>query len=442
MLSLLNAWLRLPMLQQIAIAIIAGVILGFTFPQAGEAIKPLGDIVLRLIKMIIVPLIFASIAVSVLELKEIGKAARVGSYSFGLYLMTTFFATAIAVTVAATAFQFIDLPASDQLPSRDMSAISKHASEYDGFWGTVFTAIPNNLLRAFVEGNALATIVFAVVAGMLILVMQNSQTDDKKYGDILADVLKAVSRLIYRFIDFVIAMMPFAVFAFMAWMVATQDYEVFIVVAKMLAVGYLALALHVALTYGTLLKVIGRVPLKTFFYKFASVPLFAFASASSAATIPLNERVLQERIGVSKETSSFTVPFGATVNMDGTAIAQCVYAIFIAHLYDIDLSMAQYISLAVMSAIVSVGVAAVPSASLVTVSVVFGVIGVPVEGIAFIIATDRLFDMARTAVNVTGDATVSLVVDKLEGRYNRDILMSDSPSITDPDDDEQVATPN
>ena len=245
-----------------------------------------------------------------------------------------------------------------------------------------------------------------------------------------------MSRLIYRFIDFVISMMPFAVFAFMAWMVATQDYSVFIVLVQMLAIGYLALLLHVLLTYGTLLRVVGGVPLTQFFYKFASVPLFAFASASSAATIPLNERILQTRIGVSKETSSFTVPFGATVNMDGTAIAQCVYAIFIAHMYGVDLSIAQYITLAVMSAVVSVGVAAVPSASLVTLSVVLGVVGLPAEGIALILATDRLFDMARTAVNVTGDATVSLVVDKLEGRYDRDVLMADHASITDPEEEQ------
>ena len=180
MLSLFHAWRRLTMLQQIALAIVAGVALGFLYPPAGEAIKPLGDIVLRLIKMIIVPLIFASIAVSVLELKEIGKAARVGSYSFGLYLMTTFFATAIAVIVAATAFQFANLPPSESLPKGDMSAIAQHASQYDGFWGTVFTIIPNNLLQAFVEGNTLAAIVFAVVAGMLILVMQNSDGEDKK----------------------------------------------------------------------------------------------------------------------------------------------------------------------------------------------------------------------------------------------------------------------
>jgi len=433
MLALFRSWRRLTMLQQIAIAIVAGVILGLVYPPAGAAIKPLGDIVLRLIKMIIVPLIFASIAMSVLELKEINKAARVGSYSFGLYMMTTFFATTIAVVVAATAFQYVELPNSDQLPKGDMSMIAKHASEYDGFWGTIFTIIPNNLLRAFVDGNTLAAIVFAVVAGMLILVMQNSDGDDKQHGDTLASLLKAVARLIYRFIDFIISMMPFAVFAFMAWMVATQEYSVFIVLVKMLAIGYFALALHVVLTYGTMLKLVAKVPLTTFFYKFASVPLFAFASASSAATIPLNERVLQSRIGVSKETSSFTVPFGATVNMDGTAIAQCVYAIFIAHMYGVELGIGQYITLAVMSAIVSVGVAAVPSASLVTLSVVLGVVGLPAEGIALILATDRLFDMARTAVNVTGDATVSVVVDKWEGRFNRDILMAtDQPSITDP----------
>ena len=423
MLSVYRAWRSLTMLQQIVIAIVAGLALGFFFPAAGEALKPLGDIVLRLIKMIIVPLIFASIAVAVLELKEIKKAARVGGYSFALYLMTTFFATAIAVTVAGFAFQFIDVPAAEQLKQGDIGQISKHVQEYNGFWGTIFTIVPNNLLRAFVDGNALATIVFAVVAGMLILVMQNGA--DKEHGDLLANILKAVSRLIYKFIDFVIAMMPFAVFAFMAWMIATQDYDVFIVLAQMLAVGYFILALHVIITYGGMLRLFANVPLTKFLYKFASVPLFAFSSASSAATIPLNERVLQNKIGVSKETSSFTVPFGATVNMDGTAVAQCVYGIFIAHLYGIDLSLWQYIGLAVMSAVVSVGVAAVPSASLVTLSVVLGVIGVPAAGIAYILATDRLFDMARTAVNVTGDGSVSVVVDNLEGRFDREVLMSD-----------------
>jgi len=408
------------MLQKIAFAMVAAVVTGYLFPTFGAALKPLGDIVLRLIKMIIVPLIFLSIAMSVLELKEIRKAARVGGISFALYLMTTFFATAIAVTVAGLAFQYIELPDVNALPKGDMAAIAKHASNYDGFWGTIFTLIPSNLLQAFVEGNTLATILFAVVTGMLILLMQSGA--DKEHGDFLARLIQASSKLIYRFIDIVIAMMPFAVFAYISWMVATQDYGIFLVLAKMLGLGYLALGLHIFLTYGTLLTVFARVNFFTFLRKFIEVQLFAFSSASSAATIPLNERVLQTEIGVSKQTSSFTVPFGATVNMDGTAIAQCVYAIFIAHLYGVDLSMMQYATLAVMSAVVSVGVAAVPSASLVTLSVVLGVVGIPVEGIAFILATDRIFDMARTAVNVTGDATVSTVVDVWEKRFDRELF--------------------
>jgi Na+/H+-dicarboxylate symporter len=418
--ALLRSWLGLNMLQQLAIAVVAGAIIGYLFPGFGTAIKPLGDIVLRLIKMIIVPLIFASIAMSVLELKEVGKAARVGGLAFGLYLMTTLAATVLAVTIAGLAFQWIDIPAADQLARGDMSSIAKGADNYAGFWGTIFTIVPDNLLKAFVEGNTLATIVFAVAVGMLILVMKSDQ--DSEHGNQLERMLSAVTRLIYRFIDYVIKMMPFAVFAFIAWMVATQDYQVFAALAQMLAVGFTILILHVLLTYGTLLRVVGRVSVPTFLRKIAPVQLFAFSSASSAATIPLNERVLQNKIGVSRETSSFTVPFGATVNMDGTAIAQCTYAIFIAHMYGMDLSLMQYVTLAVMSAVVSVGVAAVPSASLVTLSVVLGVVGIPVEGIAFILATDRLFDMARTAVNVTGDASVSVAVDRLEGRFNDDIF--------------------
>lgn len=429
MTSLLKSWLRLNMLQQLGLAVVLGAIVGYLFPSVGPAIKPLGDIVLRLIKMIIVPLIFASIAMSVLELKEVGKAARVGGLSFGLYLMTTLFATAIAVTVAGIAFQYISIPTPEQLPQGDLSKITQGASNYGGFWGTIFTIIPDNLLRAFVEGNTLAAIVFAVAFGMLVLVMKTEE--DGEHGLLLERILRAITRLIYRFIDYVIRMMPFAVFAFIAWMVATQDYQVFAALAQMLAVGFLALILHVLLTYGGLLKIVGRVSLATFLRKIAPVQLFAFSSASSAATIPLNERVLQKNMGVSRETSSFTVPFGATVNMDGTAIAQCTYAIFIAHMYGIDLSLWQYVLLAVMSSVVSVGVAAVPSASLVTLSVVLGVVGIPAAGIAFILATDRLFDMARTAVNVTGDATVSLVVDRLEGRFNDELFETPVEHIKD-----------
>ncbi len=423
--GLIRFWLNRPMLHQIGLAMIAGLLVGYLFPGVGEAVKPIGDIVLRLIKMIIVPLIFVSIACSVLDLKEINKAVRVGSLSFGFYLFTTFCATLIAVTVAGLGFQYIDVPDQSQLPKQDISGIVKHAGEYGGFWGTIFAMVPNNLLAAFVEGNTLATIVFAVVTGMLILLMQNSP--DKPHGDLLAQNLVAASRLIYRFIDFVIALMPLAVFAFIAWMVATQDAGIFMVVAKMLALGFLALGLHVLLTYGGLMTLVGRVNFFTFLRKFFPVQLFAFSSASSAATIPFNERRLQQHLGVSRETSSFTVPFGATVNMDGTAIAQCVYAIFIAHLFGVELGLGHYLTLAAMSAIVSVGVAAVPSASLVTLSVVLGVVGIPVEGIAFIIATDRLFDMARTAVNVTGDATVSIVVDRLEGRFNAEAFAADTP---------------
>ncbi len=414
--ALIRAWLRLSMLQQIGLAMLLGLATGLLVPGVGEAVKPLGDIVLRLIKMIIVPLIFVSIANSVLELKEIRKAVRVGGLSFAFYLLTTLFATLIAVTVAGIGFEFIAVPDQSQLPRQDISGIAKHAAEYGGFLGTIFTMVPNNLLQAFVEGNTLATIVFAVVTGMLVLLMQSGP--DREHGDLLAKLLAAGSKLIYRFIDFVIALMPLAVFAFIAWMVATQDYAIFVTVAKMLGLGFLALLLHVFITYGGLMTLVGRVNFFTFLRKFFPVQLFAFSSASSAATIPFNERRLQQHLGVSRQTSSFTVPFGATVNMDGTAIAQCVYAIFIAHLFGVELSLVHYLSLAAMSAIVSVGVAAVPSASLVTLSVVLGVVGIPAEGIAFIIATDRLFDMARTAVNVTGDATVSIVVDRLEGRFD------------------------
>ena len=241
--------------------------------------------------------------------------------------------------------------------------------------------------------------------------------DHAEEGAHLKDLIDACSTLIYRFVNVVVALMPIAVFAYLAWMISSQSPDLIIALGSVILVGFLALLIHVLGSYG-ILMVISKVNYITFLKKFFPVQLFAFSTASSAATIPLNERRLNSYLGVSKATAGFVVPFGATINMDGTAICQVVYAIFIANLYGVPLDMSSYVLLAVMSSVISIGVAAVPSASLVTLGVVLGVVGIPLEGIGMIIATDRLLDMARTAVNVTGDGVVSVLMDKYLGRLN------------------------
>jgi Na+/H+-dicarboxylate symporter len=415
--AIYGQWSRLGILGQIIVAAVAAVITGIFFPELGLMVKPWGALILRLIKMIIVPLIFFSIAKAVIDIKDATKAAKMGIGSFLLYSLTTCLATFWAVIISAPIFARMTLPDLTGLQTTNIDQIISNASGYGGFWDAIFRIVPSNMLESFVSGNTLSVIFFAVVAGFLVLQMMGSK-DHKKEGEVLEKFIGACSTLIYRFINVVVAMMPLAVYAYLSWMIAAQDASLIAALARMIGVGYMVLICHMVLTYGGLMAVAG-LSFFTFIRKFFPVQLFAYSTASSAATIPLNERRLTTRLGVSSATAGFVVPFGATVNMDGTAICQVVYAIFIAKLYGVSLGVGSYVMLAVMSSIISIGVAAVPSASLVTLGVVLGVVGLPIEGIGIIVATDRILDMARTAINVTGDGVVAVVMDKVLGRHDK-----------------------
>ncbi|RAP30232.1 hypothetical protein DID76_03550 [Candidatus Marinamargulisbacteria bacterium SCGC AG-414-C22] len=414
---IIQFWTKLGILKQILLAACLAVIVGLFFPTAGTVVKPLGDIVLRLIKMVIVPLIFFSIAKAVIDIKDAAKAASLGIGSFLLYTLTTCLATFWAVIIAAPLFARVKLPDLSQLQAENIDQIVTNATGYGGFWDAVFRVIPSNLLSSFVEGNTLSVIFFAVIVGFIVLHMMGKK-EYANQGQVLETLIGACSTLIYQFINIVVAMMPLAVFAFLAWMIATQETSLLMSLATMIGIGFLVMVVHLLISYGALMMLI-KCNYMTFLRKFFPVQLFAFSVSSSVATIPLNERRLNTQLGVSKATSGFVIPFGATVNMDGTAICQVVYAIFIAQLYGIPLDVGAYVMLAAMSSIISVGVAAVPSASLVTLGVVLGVVGIPIEGIGLIVATDRLLDMARTVVNVTGDGVVSVVMDHKLGRHNK-----------------------
>ncbi len=417
--KIITQLVNLTILKKMLIAVVMAIVVAVLFPNVGTFVKPWGDIILRLIKMIIVPLIFFSIAKAVIDIKDATKAASLGVGSFLLYTLTTCLATCWALLVSIPLFNVITLPDLSHFNTKNIDQIVSNVTEYGGFLDAIFKIVPSNLLSAFVNGDTLSVIFFAVVVGFLVLKMINSQ-EFAAQGKILEQLIHSCSTLIYQFVNVVVSIMPFAVFAYLTWMISAQDPTLIIALGKMIIIGFSTLILHTILTYGGLLLVSG-LNIMTFFKKFFPVQLFAFTTASSAATIPLNERRLIKKLGVSKATSGFVVPFGATVNMDGTAICQVVYALFIAQLYGIELGFSSYATLAIMSSVISIGVAAVPSASLVTLGIVLGIVGIPVEGIGIVIATDRLLDMARTTVNVTGDGVVSVVMDKMLGRFNKEL---------------------
>ena len=406
---------------QLIIAFVLAIISGMNFPEIALFAKAIADLVLRPIIMIIVPLVVFSISSSITGLKNPGQAERLFSYSFLIFIFTTIAATFIADVVAGIAFSHISVPDLSALSQGDATKILENSSKYGGFLDALFRIVPDNMLQALVNGDPLLAVLVGAGLGLGTQALSRSENKDLQgLGEFGTNGIAYLAELINMLIGKIVKAMPFAVYGFTTHMVATQDPEMFWALAKMIGIGYATLILHVVITYGGLLYFVANVNPITFVKKFFRVQIFAYGSASSAATIPLNERTLTEKLGVSKETASFTIPFGATVNMDGTAVAQVVYCVFLAHLTGIPLGLTEYIMIAVMSSVVSIGVAAVPSASMVTLGVVLGTVGINPAGIAYILPVDRLLDMMRTAVNVTGDATVSLVMDKIERRFNKE----------------------
>ena len=271
--------------------------------------------------------------------------------------------------------------------------------------------VPANPFEAMSEGKMLQVIVFALLFGVAV-------TLSGEKGRHVLNFFNDLNVVIEHMVGIVMKLAPVGVFALIAKTFATQGLDIIMPLAGYFLVVALALVIHAALTYGLLLKLIGRLNTMLFFYKMRSVQLFAFSTASSNATIPVSLKNAEERLGVDNSIASFTIPLGATINMDGTAIMQGVATVFIANVYGMDLGISQFLTVILTATLASIGTAGVPGVGLVMLAMVLSQVGLPVEGIALIIGVDRLLDMMRTAVNVTGDAAVTCIVAKSEKALN------------------------
>ncbi len=373
----------------------------------------LGQGFIRLMQMLVVPLVFFSLVTGAMSIGDTEKLGRVGVKTVAFYVCTTALAVAIALTVANVVRPGVGMGMSVQ----DPGAVMQGAEETPSIVDMLLGIIPTNPIQALAEGNMLQLILFALVVGVLLANMggrgERLQVLCAEGNDLMMDMTLAVMKFA-----------PIGIFCLIAKTFSEIGFEAFAPMLKYIFSVVLALILQLLIVYMVMLFIFARVNPFKFLKNFAPVMGFAFSTASSNATIPTSINTL-EKLGVSKKISSFTVPLGATINMDGTAIMQGVAVVFVAFAYGIDLSLADFATVILTATLASVGTAGIPSVGLITLSMVFTSVGLPVEGIAMIMGIDRILDMSRTAVNVTGDATVTVIMAKQEGeemfnkeRYN------------------------
>lgn len=365
-----------------------------------------GRIFIASLKLLVVPLVFVSLICGACSLGDNARMGRIALRTLGLYLFTT----AVAVSVALVAALVISPGAG--VEAEMVSFTPKAAPPLTDVLVNMF---PSNPVRAMAEGEMLQVIIFALLLGYAI-------TRSGEAGERIASFFKDFEVVIMKLVATLMMLAPYGVFALLAKLFSQLGYGAIADLAKYFFTVLAVLLFHGLVVYSFLLKAVTGLPPSLMLYKLRPVWAFAFSTASSAATIPVTMRAVEKRLGVKPSVAGFTVPLGATINMDGTAIMQGVATVFIAQVYGIDLSAGALAGVVLTATMASIGAAAVPGVGLITLALVLEQAGLPVEGIALIIGVDRLLDMVRTAVNVTGDATVSLIVGELEGQVDKLVL--------------------
>ena len=385
----------------LVLAIGAGIALTGNPDFAKNYIKPFGTIFLNLIKWIVCPLVFFSIMSGIVSLRDVKKIGAIGGGTVLYYLCTTAFAVTIGLLVANLLKGIFPVLSTAEL-SYTPSATGVN------FMDTLVGIFPSNFLAPFVEGNMLQIIVSSLIIGLALILIGHRFNMEFKAVDICNDVCMKAMELIIK-------LSPIGVFCLLCPVVAENGPAVLGSLAMVLLVAYLCYFIHMALTYSVAVGTMGGLSPLKFFKGMMPAMMMAFSSASSVGTLPLNMEC-SEKLGADREISSFVLPLGATINMDGTAIYQGVCAIFIATCFGINLTFSQMLTIVLTATLASIGTAGVPGAGMVMLAMVLQSVGLPVEGIALVAGIDRIFDMGRTVVNITGDASCAIVVSRMERR--------------------------
>lgn len=388
---------------KILIAIVLGTGAGLLMGPQAELLKPVGQVFLNLISMIIMPLVLASMVVGVTSIHDPAKLSRVGLKTLFLYAVTTVFAIIIGLSFA----YFFKLGSGLGLVLPATLEIQEAPSMKEIFLST----IPSNPIQALSEGNVLQVIVFAIFLGISINFAGSK-------GKPLLHFFESLTEVMFRLTAIVMEFSPIGVFALMAWVAGTFGVSALLPLLKFLLVYYLACGVHVGLVFCGILKLLARVPIWPFFRGMGDAIMMAFSTCSSSATLPVALHCAQENLGVSKNISNFMLPLGTTINMNGAALYQGMAALFIAHSYGLELSLQAILTIVVTATLSAVGAAGIPGTGFIMLSVVLSSAGIPIEGLALLAGIDRVREMVSTVLNVLGDTVCAIYVSKQEGEFD------------------------
>ena len=393
---------------KILIGLVAGIIVGAIFWAAMGAeaagaftakyIKPFGDIFVNLLKFIVVPLVLLSIMDGVISMGDIGKVGKIGWKTVAYFLVTTAIACVIGLIIASC-FK-------GAFPVLELAEGAAYEAKTSNLMDTIVNIFPSNAIAPMSNSSMLQIIVIALFFGCGILVAGEK-------GKALGNLVSSFNEVTQKVMGFILSVAPYGVFALMVWVVAAQGPKILGSLGLVLLAAYIGYAIHVVLVYSMSVKIFAKMSPGTFFKKIFPAAAFAFTSTSSVASLPVTKECCDD-MEVNSEISSFVLPLGATINMDGTAIYQCVAAIFLAKCIGIDLTVTQMVTIVVTATLASIGTAGTSGAGMIMLAMVLDAVGVPPTYIGIIYGIDRLFDMGRTALNVVGDASCAVCVNEWE----------------------------
>jgi len=392
-------WFNLPLWQKIVIGMLLGITVGIIFGEDAAVLKPIGSFFVNTIKMLIVPLVFCSIIVGITSMQDTSKMGRIGFKAVMFYLIST----AVAITIGLVLGNVLQPGAGLGLVAQQVEVVKDAPSLAD----TLVALVPTNPVSALAQGHILQIIVFAVALGVSLTLIGEK-------GKPAVAVFESLAEAMYKLTDLVMKLAPYGVFALMAWVAGKYGLTLLLPLMKVIGAVYLGSILHVLGVYSALIVFIAKLSPVQYFRGIVDAQVVAFTTTSSAGTLPVSMKCAREKLGVSKGVSSFVLPLGTTINMDGTALYQGVTTLFVAQAFGIDLGMPEYITIILTATLASIGTAGVPGAGLIMLTLVLTTVGLPVEGVALIAGIDRILDMARTTVNISGDIAASVIIAKSE----------------------------
>ena len=363
----------------------------------------ISSLFLILLKMIVLPLIFVSVISGIVSINDVSTLGRLGVKTFSLYILTTL----VAITFALFISSFVNYDSMGQITDNIQSSITGKIDQKN----IILSIFPSNFFSALANGNVIQVLAFAVFIGV-------AASYVKKEIPVFIELIDNLNKVFNKMVMIIIQLTPIAVFALLAKTFATEGVEVFIPLIKYFLVVVFVLVMHFFLTYSILLRLFSNLNIYTFYAKLKALIVFTFSTSSSNASIPYTLNTAVQKYGVDKSFASFSIPLGATINMDGTAIMQGCAAYFLASYYGIDLAFSDMITIILTATIASIGTAGIPSAGIIMLSLILTELGIPLEGITLLLGVDRLLDMMRTSVNVTGDTCITCVVAQSEGLIN------------------------